>query len=340
MIEPVSHHGFFRFAAPVLMVAGFCLSVASLLNICSAACSEAHTYRLFGANFGWVGIATFAVLGVLRCLRARWWVATALTFILSSACGAEVWFLIVQKTVIQAWCPLCVFIALCVFLLAALVAAEFFIYREDAVQFMNGYKRAGVALAGFACGFLVAFFGVAKPEAQAQTLNIWMGKADSAAEVYVVTDWFCPSCRKAEPEIEAGVKSVLKQARVVFVDYAIHPESMNFSPYNLSLQTHEKEKYLQLRRALLGVALKTKTPTVEAVQAAVAPFGVQFRQMPMNDVMAGINQYATLIRSVGATMTPTVVVRNAKTGRIVKKFEGSDKIRATDIRAAVSETLR
>ena len=335
-----SRHGLFRFAAPALIIAGFCLSVASLLEVCSTACSEAHTYKFDGADFGWVGIATFAVLALLRFRHASWVARTAFAFTLSSACGAEVWFLLLQKTVIRAWCPVCVSIAVCVFLLAVVVVTEYLMYREVTVRSMGVYKRLGVALSGAALGFLVAFSGVAKPDAQAQTLNIWLGKANSPAEVYVVTDWFCPSCRLAEPEIEAGVKSILKQARVVFVDYAIHPASMNFSPYNLSFQIYEKEKYLHLRGALLGLALKTQTPSVEAVQAAVAPFGVRFRQMPLSDIMAGLNQYTTLIKGIGATATPTVVVRNARTGMIVKKFEGADRIKAASIRAAVLDVLR
>jgi hypothetical protein len=339
MTESGPRHGFFRFVAPALIVAGLILSAASLLEICSAACSEAHTYRLYKADFGWVGIATFVALALLRFCRAGVAARMAFAFILSAACGAEVWFLVVQKTVIRAWCPLCVSIAVCVFLLAGVVAAEDWIYEEDTVRFMNRYKRVGVALAGFACGFLVAFFGVAKTDAQAQPLTIWMGKADSPAEVYVVTDWFCPSCRHAEPEIEAGVKSILKQARVVFVDFAIHPESVNFSPYNLSFQIHEKDKYLQLRWALLGLALKTKTPSVEAVQAAVAPLGVRYQQLPMNEVMAGISQYNGLIKGIGVTQTPTVVIKNARTGAIVKKLVGADKIKAAEIRAAVAEVL-
>jgi hypothetical protein len=321
------------------MVAGLCLSVASLLGICSAACSEAHSYRLYGADFGWAGIATFALLALLRVCRANGIARLAFVFILSSACGAEAWFLIVQKTVIQVWCPLCVTLAACVFLLALVAGIERLMDKEVPMRSMDVYKRFGVILAGFACGFLVAFFGVAKPEAQAQTLNIWLGKANSAAEVIVVTDWFCPSCRKAEPEIEAAVKGVLKEARIAFVDYSIHPASMNFSPYNLSFQVHDKEKYLQLRGALERLALKTKTPSVEEVQAAVAPLGVRFQQLPLSDIMAGLNQYTALIKGSGATATPTVVVRDARTGVIIKKFVGADNIKAADIRAAVAEAL-
>ncbi len=340
MIDSRSHPAYLRFIPHALIIVGICLSVVSLLGICSDACNEAHTYRFYGLNFGGVGIAAFVALAVLRLRRADRFVRPAFAFILSSACGAEAWFLFIQKTVIGAWCPICVAIAVVVFLLAGVTVAESLMDKEASMGFTNVFKRFAVVISGGLFGFTLAFFGVAKPDAEAQTLNIWMGKADSPAEVYVVTDWFCPGCRKAEPEIEAAVRSVLKQARVAFVDYAIHPESMNFSPYNLSLQINEKEKYLQLRGALHGLALKTKSPSVEAVQAAVAPFGVQLRQMSMSDVMAGINLYNTLIRSVGATVTPTVVVRNGKSGKVVRKFEGSDKIKAADIRAAVQEVLR
>jgi thiol-disulfide isomerase/thioredoxin len=340
MIDSDPHPAFFRIAPPALIASGICLSVVSLLGICSDACSEAHTYRLYGLDFGWAGIVTFAALAALRFSRAIRFALPVFAVTLSSACGAEAWFLYIQKTVIGSWCPLCVSIAVVVFLLAGVTTAESLLDKGVSMRFTNVFKRLVVAVSGALFGFLIAFFGVAKPDAEAQTLAIWLGKPDSPAEVYVVTDWFCPGCRKAEPEIEAGVRSVLKQAKVVFVDYAIHPESLNFSPYNLSFQINEKEKYLQLRGALHGLALKTKTPSVEAVQAAVAPFGVRLRQMSMSDIMTGINLYTTMIRSVGATQTPTVVVRNAKTGKVVRKLEGGDKIKASDIRAAVQEVLR
>jgi len=340
MIVSASRPAYFSFAVYALIVVGICLSVASLLGICSDACNEAHTYRLYGLNFGWVGIASFVALAMFRFCRANRFVRPAFAFTLASACGAEAWFLYIQKTVIGVWCPLCVLIAIVVFLLAGVTVVESLMDKEVPMRLITVSKRFAVALSGMLFGFLIAFFGVAKPDAEAQTLNIWLGKADSPAEVYVVTDWFCPGCRKAEPEIDVAVKSVLKQARVAFVDYAIHPESMNFSPYNLSFQINDKEKYLQLRGALHSLALKTKTPSVEAVQAAVSPFGVRLRQLPMSDVMAGLNLYNTLIRGVGVTVTPTVVVRNGKSGKVVRKFEGSDKIKAADIRAAVQEVLR
>ena len=286
------------------------------------------------------GDVTFASLAALRWWRSIRVAKLLFTALVCSACGAEAWFLFIQKTVIQAWCPLCVFIALTVFLIAGIAGIESYLLEEEiTVRFMKWLRRLAIPVSSALIGLAVAFFGVAKPDAVAETLDIWLGKSDSPVEVYVITDWFCPSCRKAEPEIEAGVKSVLKQARIAFVDFAIHAETRNFSPYNLSFQIHEKAKYLQLRGALHSLALKTKAPSIEAVQAAVAPLEVRFKQMPLNDIMAGLDQYRTMIASVGATATPTVFVRNGKTGKLIKKMEGYDKIKSADIRAAVQEAL-
>jgi len=340
MIDPALLQRYIKPVVYLLIAGGFALSQASLLGVCFDACSEAHAYRFYGMDFGWLGIALFTLLAALRSGYSMRFNQLAFAVIIASAFGAEVWFLIVQKSIIRSWCPLCVSIAAIVFLIVCFAAFENYLLEEVPVKFVNRLKRFAIPIASALFGLAVAFFGVAKPDAGAETLDIWLGKSDSPVEVYVITDWFCPSCRKSEPEIEAGVKSVLKQARIAFVDFAIHSETRNFSPYNLSFQIHEKAKYLQLRSTLHNLALKTKTPSIEAVQAAVAPLDVRFRQMPLNDIMAGLDQYKTMIATVGATATPTVVIRNAKTGKLVRKMEGYDKIKSAEIRAAVQEAMK
>ncbi len=340
MVEAPLFRKYLKPVVYLLIAGGFCMSLASLLGVCHDACSEAGKYRFFGMDFGWLGITIFTALFMLRICRSIRFAPVLFISVVSSACGAELWFLLIQKTVIRAWCPACVTIAVIVFLIATVLIFESYLHEEDKVQFGNIFKRLAIPVVSALVGLLVAVFGVAKPEVEAAALDIWLGKSDSQAEVYVFTDWFCPGCRRVEPEIEAGVKGVIKQARVAFVDFAVHAESRNFSPYNLSLQIHEKSKYLQLRAALHDLAQKTKTPSVEDVQAVVAPFNVKFRQMPLNDVMAGMEMYNTLVRKFEATATPTVVVRNAKSGKVYSKMVGYDKIKAADIRAAVQEALK
>lgn len=336
----ISRRQIFAILPYVLIVAGMILSVASMAGICTSACSEAHKYRFYDIDFGWAGICTFGLLAVLRYFRHNRFLQIGYIWVLACACGGEAWFIFVQKAVIKSWCPTCVSIAAVVGLLAMVVLLEYF--SEQTIKEINMRKfipalimKSLLIVVGTVFGFAVAFLGVEKPaEAQADT-DLWLGKADSAVEVYVVTDWFCPGCIKAEPEIETAVRAISKQARIAFIDYAIHPESTNFSPYNLSFQIYNKAQYLPLRAALVGLSQRTKTPTTEDVQAAIKSTGIKYKQLPMSDVMAGLNAYTAVIRNSGVTSTPTVIVRSVKTGKIVKKLVGYKEITAKGIYAAV-----
>ena len=43
-------------------------------------------------------------------------------------------------------------------------------------------------------GFTLTFSGIAKEEASAGQLNLYLGKQDSKLEVYFFSDWLCPFC--------------------------------------------------------------------------------------------------------------------------------------------------
>ena len=121
--------------------------------------------------------------------------------------------------------------------------------------------------------------------------SLAFGDTKSSTEVYILTDWFCPACRAVEPEILKGARKAMRQAKVIFVDYPIHPETYNYIPYNLSFIVREKEKYLRIREALAILARKTKEPTPEDVQAAVSPLGVKYVQLNYADVVAGMQLF-------------------------------------------------
>lgn len=337
------------FVPYILIVVGIVLSIVSMLDICSDSCTEAHKYQFYEIDFGWVGIVVFSLLGVGRALRDRGrrvarLARVAYAWLLSCAFGAEVWLLLVQKVVIGHWCPICVSIAITFFLLSGFAIHGYLSSKESSMRvwWPSFLKWSVLTVVGCLLGFSLSFIGVGKPaEAQAATsMNLWIGKQNSPAEVYIITDWFCPGCRKAEPEIEATAKAAMGVAKVGFVDFAIHRETMNFSPYNLSFQTYEKGKYLQLRATLLRLAMKTKTPTAEEVQAEIAPLGVKYRQFSMEEVLSGMEAYNSVIKSSGVDSTPTVIVRDARTGRVVQRFVGYAKIKSADILAAVKSVGR
>ena len=192
-------------------------------------------------------------------------------------------------------------------------------------------KRLAVKTAliffAFLAGIGISALGLSKPDVFAAGLpvkSLAFGDAESTSEVYIVTDWFCPACRAAEPEILMGARKAMRQAKVIFVDYPIHPETLNYIPYNLSLIIREKEKYLLIREAMATLARKTKEPTPEDVQAAVSPLGVKYVPLNYADVLAGMQYFSALVKKFKVPGTPSVVVLDSRTGKTKTLFGISD----------------
>ena len=187
----------------------------------------------------------------------------------------------------------------------------------------------------FAGGLGGAITGV-KSEADAAALDLFLGKTSSPTTVYFISDWFCPACKKAEPAIERMYPELAKSVRISFVDFPIHTETSNFTPYNLQFLSNEKTKYIKLRKALAELALKTKKPRESEVQAAVAPLGVKLRQMDQADIQYGIQSNFTTYRGYNVNSTPSVVVTNSKTKKS-KVLVGDVQINEQAIKAAIAE---
>lgn len=319
--------------------AGMGLSVASLLKICNA-CSETGRFSIFGMNFGWFGVAFFGVMMVAIALRnrfipARW----AGLFLVFSAAGAEARFIWIQKYVIGQWCPVCLGIAATVAI--AGIAVLFDIVRQSSSQggsMKPVFRQMVLVTAAFAIGLALAVVGVKGSEAEA-SIDTFLGKTDSPVTVYFVSDWFCPGCRKIEPEVEQMYAELVKSVKIGFVDYPIHKETLNYTPYNLQFLTYEKAKYISLRRALSMLAVKTKNPTQEEVQAAVAPLGVKLRQMDYSDILYGMQANLMVYRGYGVKGTPSVVVTNSRTKK-TKLLFGEKDISRQAVKNAIAEVQK
>ena len=331
----------------VPFAAAWILSAMSWLGICSDGCEETHLYRIFGFPLSPLGVAYFTLCGLAFLARNRFRFSGFLVpVLLSGALGSEfvlVWF---QKYVIGKWCQLCVGIALSVVAACVLIAMERL--PGIAIRIRGGERNLAMKrLAGKAVLILVAFLagmgitamGLQKPDAFAAGLSVKslaFGNAESSTEVYIVTDWFCPACRAAEPEILKGVRKAMQQAKVVFVDYPIHPETFNYIPYNLSFIVREKEKYLQIREAMASLARKTKEPLPEDVQGAVSPLGVKYVPLNYADVVAGMQYFNTLVNKFKVAGTPSVVVLDSRTGK-TKTLYGISDITSENILKTVAE---
>ena len=315
-------------------IAGLVLSIMDLLEICTDACSETAKFTIFSFNFGWFGLAFFTTVLASLAVRCRFSVAGLLmSLLLFGAAGAELHFIWLQKYEIGKWCPICLTIAATVYLGCGVLLYE--TLRSETVK--NKFKRIAVMVAALVVGTITATFGVVR-ESQA-ALDFFLGKAKSPVTVYFISDWFCPVCQKVEPRIEQIYAHVAKEARIAFIDYPIHAETNNFTPYNLQFLAFEKEKYPKLRAALAELAKKTKTPTPEQVQATVTPHGVTLRQMNYADILYGLQANLTTYRGFGVTATPSVVIANAKTKKH-KVLLGDRQITLPAIQTALSEVGR
>lgn len=303
------------------------------MKICSA-CSETAAFSIFGMNFGWFGVVFFVVLVLLMALRRRVvWADRLLIFLLFAAAGAESRFIWLQKYDIGQWCPLCLGIAAAVFFGCCAKLYELIGTKGVDMKF-----RAKVILIVFviaAIGLAGSFFGV-KKESQAAELDPFLGKTKSSTTVYFVSDWFCPGCRKIEPSIEKMFPDIARMAKVGFVDFPIHRETSNFTPFNLQFLFFEKAKYISLRKALGELALKTKNPTPEEVQAAIAPLGVKLRQVNYADILYGMQSNLTVYRGFNLNSTPSVVVTSTKTKK-TKILVGDKQITEQAVKAAIAE---
>ena len=331
----------------VPFAAAWILSAMSLLGVCSDGCEETHLYRIFGFPLSPFGLGFFTLCGLAFLTRNRFRISGFLIpVLLSAALGSEFVLVWIQKYVIGRWCPLCVGIAISVVTACVLIALERL--PGVAIRIRGGERnlvmkrlagKTALILFAFLAGMGVTAMGLKKPDAIAAGLPVAsfaFGDTGSNSEVYIVTDWFCPACRAAEPEILKGARIAMRKSKVVFVDYPVHPETYNFIPYNMSFIILEKAKYFEIREAMATLARKTKEPTSENVQAAVSPLGVKYVPLNYVDVIAGMQYFSTLVKKFKVPGTPSVVVLDSRTGK-TKTLYGISEITSDNILKAVAE---
>jgi thiol-disulfide isomerase/thioredoxin len=329
---------------------GLALSVMSLMNLCSQACAEGHNYRLYGLRFEYIGIGFFSFLLFVQLLSSKIPSYSSLIFLLiAGALGSEIMFIYAQKYIIGQWCLVCLGIATSVFIAALTITVDYlvelklFIKNRQKGEFMKSICKAFFFITIATGGFLFSQLGFVKFNQLHAAENsikdsIAFGNLESPLEVYVFTDWECPSCRKIDPILEEMFPEITKNARLIFVDFVIHPESMNFTPYNLSFMIKDKAQYMKLRDLLTDVSLKTSTPTDQDIEKAIKPLGAKYEQLNYADVAVAIKYFKHVGKQFGVDRTPTVVIvnKNQKKG---KKLIGASEITKENITKAI-DSLR
>jgi Vitamin K epoxide reductase family/Thioredoxin len=325
---------FFLFAA-----AGLMLSALSGTDLCSfGGCAEAHRYLLFGLPLPGVGIAFFTLAGLFAAIGSRFSPALFLfNLMLAGAVGSEVELILLQKYIIKAWCPLCLGIAATVFLMAGVQLARYITsFKEGSHMKLKLVVKPLLIGIALLAGFSLTLAGLDKPAAAEGKLNLHLGKQESTLEVYFFSDWLCPFCANVESVMESVYPDLSHKAKILFVDKIVHPDAMNFVPYDISFEAHEKGKYLQLRKALFTLAKSTRNPTYEDVKAAVAPLKVTYRQLSFLEVTQQMAVFQKLAERFKVTSTPTMVIHSARTNRTVTMI-GNGQITKDNIMKAVKE---
>jgi len=325
-----------RITTVLLILAGLALAILSWTDLCSFnGCSEAHEYRLFGIALPLVGTLYFCILTIIMLLSRRYNSFTPLVNLaLAGGAGAELAMIHLQKNVIQAWCPLCLGIAATVYLLCVVKIVSTVIESRENKTMNKGrlFSKSLLLIVAALAGFSISFVGIKKPEAAG--IDASLGKQTSKVEVYIFSDWLCPICIKIEPVLESVLPQIDKRAKIHFIDKPVHKESMNFVPYHLSFLVNEKQKYMQLRKALFQLAKNNKNPSLQDVQGAIAPLGVTYKQLSFMDVSQMMAQSQALSTEYKVTGTPTVVVVNSSSKKS-KTLVGGRDITAENLLTAV-----
>lgn len=332
--------------AALALIAGLALSVLSWAELCVEHCSANQDYRLFGLPFAITGMLFFTVLTSFHLLSPFYpLLSTFVGWMVALALGSEVYFIAVQKYQIGHWCPICLSIAFSLLITAlALIGNYMYTTLKQGTSgdtTMNKIKKTLTSLSLFVIGFLMAFAGVTKVDPLAAAVadmksQLEMGTHGSPVEVYFVSDWFCPSCKKVEPRMEKIYAAVQSKVSFFFVDYPIHAKSMNFSPYNLAFLINDKAQYLKARHMLQTLAEQTDSPKEIDIIKQAKKEGLNFKELSFLDVKTGMQYFDDIVQKYELDATPILIVYNTKTNKYTK-LEGTEGITEEKVLKAVDK---
>lgn len=333
------------------IASGLILTLLSWSGICSTACAEGHSYRLFDMPFEWTGLLFFGLLLFAFILSKKSFIACWMTgLLLAAGLGAEVMFILIQKYTIGSWCPICLSIAASLITAAvawgigSLARLKWLIEKGQRKDIMYSLKKALTICSTVFLGFIVTFFGVTKKDdllAAESTFQerITFSKENAKndqVQIYVFTSWICPACQRFEPYLERIFPDIAKKANVIFVDYGVDDTTLNYLPYHLSFMFYNKDRYIELRRMLKEMGKTKEEPTDSEVEQAALELGVHYQQLHYADVAAGIEYYKDLATNMKVQYLPTFVILNPENKKIIE-LSGSDDITLTNVLQAIDK---
>lgn len=356
------------YALPAMVLV---LSMLSATDFCSGGCSALSDFQLFGQHFAFAGAIYAIVLAVTVVIAGRLrkvnWVVDFLVF---AGAGAEIYFIAIQKFIVKKWCPVCLTIAVVIFIFALLRGAWMYRGRDPRSYegishgkwfIIHAWKTALVILF-VVTGLLTSLISVGRKhvqlfgqtpglehEAQAQTMkklesslsaeNIWFGEKSSPVEVYFVFDWYCEFCREIEPVVESVLPSLGKTVRYTWIDMAIHPESMQLIPFGQAILLQDKAHYMKARHVLLNVAKSEKTISPGTIKDSFKKAGLRMPVIDKGKQSVLFIDGIMFCRANNVNMTPSVIIVDTMSGQR-KVLSGANQITRDNLLQAVKGVAR
>ena len=193
--------------------------------------------------------------------------------------------------------------------------------------------------------FLMVFMGAAfgEPISGATKDNLpFPSYGNGKVIVRIYTDYFCPPCRAAEPELEPLLIDLVKSKKItaVFVDTPIYKDSQLYARYFLyALSKRNDFEYALHVRSVLFEAAVNKISGKEAIEEFLKVKGVAFAPFDAIPVLKKLNG---LLQDDKVTGTPSCVI--VKDGTSEKKVGGGEILKAlkeiqqTDIPAGATDS--
>ena len=144
--------------------------------------------------------------------------------------------------------------------------------------------------------------------------------------VRIYTDYFCPPCRAAEPELEPLLIDLVKSKKMtaVFVDTPIYKDSQLYARYFLyALNKRNDFEYALHVRSVLFEAAVNKISGKEAIEEFLKVKSVAFTPFDAIPVLKKLNG---LLQNDKVTGTPTCVI--VKNGISDKRVGGGEILKA------------
>ena len=144
--------------------------------------------------------------------------------------------------------------------------------------------------------------------------------------VRIYTDYFCPPCRAAEPELEPLLIDLVKSKKitVTFVDTPIYKDSQIYARYFLyALNKTNDLEYAIRARSVLFEAAVNKISGKEAIEEFLKVKGIAFTSFDAIPVLKKLNG---LLQDDKVTGTPSCVI--VKNGISDKRVGGGEILKA------------